>query len=574
MKKIIIFAIAILAVLAISCNKYQFYDAQDNNSVQISFIYTLSTENGNYMGTKKTNAEVFDVFYQRIASGELVAPSYDLVFIEKTSGVKYEFTGEWGKKDLVTLRKGTYTVTGKSTAVGNNIQDKCSLSINDEIIVDGTETEVSLYATYDCSLIIFSDASLASLSNYNGEETDPLFKYNNYLYAFVATTLYKESYASTAYLIGKHTDNTEFKIFTGKLIYEKGKYYIYNDVKTTFQLGEMEEGGSEEGGSDGNAINLSANGTANSYIVNAAGKYYFNASVKGNGTESVGTPSTAETIWESFNSSTAPNVGDIINDVQFNNGIVSFTATGKEGNALIAVKNSSGTILWSWHIWTTKYNPDTEYDTYKNYSNIKVMNRNLGALSSTAGDYRSLGFYYQWGRKDPLPSSSSISSYVMMSTTPSSVFNTVSNSSSVGTISYAVQHPTTAIKESSNLDWMYSPNSSLWSTKKTQYDPCPKGWKVPDISLYSSFTSTSDYSRDKTNKGVKFGTSVSTPGAFFPCCGTIGGGDLSGGAGEFAISCHYWSNSGSRFCIYKSSAPSTSYNTFRSHGFPVRCCAE
>lgn len=48
MKKIIIFAIAILAVLAISCNKGQFYDAQDDNSVQISFIYTLSTENGNY----------------------------------------------------------------------------------------------------------------------------------------------------------------------------------------------------------------------------------------------------------------------------------------------------------------------------------------------------------------------------------------------------------------------------------------------------------------------------------------------------------------------------------------------
>lgn len=332
--------------------------------------------------------------------------------------------------------------------------------------------------------------------------------------------------------------------------------------------------GDIEGDIEGDVVDLSENGTANCYIVNAAGKYYFNASVKGNGTESVGAPSTAETIWESFNSSTAPNVGDIINDVQFNNGIVSFTATGKEGNALIAVKNSSGTILWSWHIWATKYNPDTEFDTYKNYSNIKVMNRNLGALSSTAGDYRSLGFYYQWGRKDPLPSSSSISSYVMMSTTPSSVFNTVSNSSSVGTISYAVQHPTTAIKESSNHDWMYSPNSSLWSTKKTQYDPCPKGWKVPDISLFSSFTSTSDYSRDETNRGVKFGTSVSTPGAFFPCCGTIGGGDLSGGAGEFAISCHYWSNSGSRFCIYESSAPSTSYNTFRSHGFPVRCCAE
>ena len=64
MKKIIIFAIAILAVLTISCNKDQFYDDQDDNSVQISFIYTLSTENGNYMGTKTTNAEVFDVFYQ------------------------------------------------------------------------------------------------------------------------------------------------------------------------------------------------------------------------------------------------------------------------------------------------------------------------------------------------------------------------------------------------------------------------------------------------------------------------------------------------------------------------------
>ncbi len=127
------------------------------------------------MRTKASNAEVFDKFYKKIISGELIAPSYELVFTEKSTETKYEISGNGDDRDMVTLRKGSYSVTGKSTAAGDNIQDKCSLTISDEIVVDGSENVISLSAAYDCSLIIFTDTSVSS-SNYNGEETNEPFQ--------------------------------------------------------------------------------------------------------------------------------------------------------------------------------------------------------------------------------------------------------------------------------------------------------------------------------------------------------------------------------------------------------------
>ena len=33
-----------------------------------------------------------------------------------------------------------------------------------------------------------------------------------------------------AYILGKYTDDAEFKIFTGNLNFEKSKYYVYNSI--------------------------------------------------------------------------------------------------------------------------------------------------------------------------------------------------------------------------------------------------------------------------------------------------------------------------------------------------------
>ncbi len=127
-----------------------------------------------------------------------------------------------------------------------------------------------------------------------------------------------------------------------------------------------------------------------------------------------------------------------------------------EGNAVISVRKNSGSahILWSWHVWVTRYNPGAgltgsfengvqlaptptpagkwanaeemygrvyRYNTGTGnaYSSNIFMDRNLGAaavsISATGEIHHSTdeqklatyGLLYQWGRKDPFPGSSS-----------------------------------------------------------------------------------------------------------------------------------------------------------------------
>jgi hypothetical protein len=75
------------------------------------------------------------------------------------------------------------------------------------------------------------------------------------------------------------------------------------------------------------------------------------------------------------------------------------------GNAVIAIKNTSDQILWSWHAWVCSDKPVV--------SGTKgFMDRNLGATTKTPGLPSTLGLHYEWGRKDPFPGSASITSSV------------------------------------------------------------------------------------------------------------------------------------------------------------------
>lgn len=234
------------------------------------------------------------------------------------------------------------------------------------------------------------------------------------------------------------------------------------------------------------------NTAANCYIVSSPGTYSFRT-VMGNSRASVGRVATAEVLWESFGTSTVPSKGDIIKSVSYTKepdasvGSIVYTTPSvlRNGNAVIAAKDASGNILWSWHIWVCEgYDPIASGQEYYKDNNIAatMMDRNLGATSATPGDVGALGLLYQWGRKDPFLGSSSISSNSKAASTltwPS----TVSSDAINGTIEYAVAHPTTFITyNSSNSDWYYTGSSSTdntrWQTSKTIYDPCPHGWKV------------------------------------------------------------------------------------------------
>lgn len=145
---------------------------------------------------------------------------------------------------------------------------------------------------------------------------------------------------------------------------------------------------------------LSAAGCANSYLVHGAGAYSFDATVMGNGvstepfTATKLSPSSAALLWQD-----AP---ALLSDVRLEEGRVHFTAGEGQGNALIAVRDADGRILWSWHIWVTDYDPSSQAPKL---NGLSWMTRNLGALSDDYDETGSAkGFVYQWGRKDPFPS--------------------------------------------------------------------------------------------------------------------------------------------------------------------------
>ena len=256
-------------------------------------------------------------------------------------------------------------------------------------------------------------------------------------------------------------------------------------------------------------VDLSQSGTANSYIVSEAGEYKF-AAVQGNSSTSVGSVCYAEVLWESFGTDIEPSVGDLIKSVSYRDGYITFqTASAfKEGNAVIAAKDASGNILWSWHIWFTDQPAEHEY-----YNNVGVMmDRNLGATSATPGDVGALGLLYQWGRKDPFLGSASISNSVEPKSTvvwPSAV----QSNGNTGTISYVVSNPLQYITGNTyNSDWYYTRTSSTddtrWAATKTIYDPCPVGWIVPAIRVWTVSSGTYDefrgYPYDREKEGMNF----------------------------------------------------------------------
>ena len=251
-------SLTILALTLAGCDKAESETETkpEDEKVSVFFTYNLPSINGMSM-TKATNAEIFSEFYASIVSAALVADEYELALTNVATGVKYEFAGKWNSHDMVTLSTGIYQVTGSSKAKGENIQDKCSFTFNEQIELSGTSSSITLSANYDCSLLIFSAQEIASLSNYNGEGLTPLFSFSKYWYAFVNDKLFIDGKQDKACLQGVYSDGAEFKIYTSSAIFEKGKYYVYNSIAGGFNVPEMEEGQQEGGGSEqSNAVDL------------------------------------------------------------------------------------------------------------------------------------------------------------------------------------------------------------------------------------------------------------------------------------------------------------------------------
>lgn len=206
---------------------------------------------------------------------------------------------------------------------------------------------------------------------------------------------------------------------------------------------------------------------------------------------------------------------------------ITVTAGPNPGNTLLAVYVNA-TIVWSYHIWVTDYNPNagaTYTNAYKyNNTNYKFtfMDRNLGATFAGTGGGYGTGLFYQWGRKDPFPATGDPGVKQM----GSGQFTVVATDATIGTIEGAIKNPGTFIKLSTSApyrDWLYnSGNRNRWgqtSKTKTIYDPCPSGWRVPigDTNPWFGFTVNNG---GNWSNGWSWNTNASYPTNGYRCAGS------------------------------------------------------
>lgn len=415
---------------------------------------------------------------------------------------------------------------------------------------------------------------------------------------------------------------------------------------------------------------LSGMQTANSYIVSRSGYYKFKANIRGNGVtklnvvmDNSGTAEAlsfdgglgaeissinkADVLWwqgdlsdnsafktflknvnmtnQTLIQNTCP-VRILDNSSVYDDEIV-FYATVNEntkGNVGIAVYDSNGTILWTWHIWLVP-----EGVTSKRFGDYAIMDRNLGATyapasASAVTDANVLstyGFFYQWGRKDPMFGPKAYNDLSGRSEWLEKRGGTWTKKSSLDT------HAETPIEDSPKYPLHYLTSTSWywWQTTyaaadyndkkrmrnlwgytseadkkgnayaKTMWDPCPPGYKVMNhLAFYSANicaeTTNTSYSINgssgKTRWGILLNESQSTSSlgtiqaddVWFPFAGkTNSGGTFEGGSqyGEiFSVTPNNGGYNARSFRINSSFFAQQQTESSMKESKPVRCIME
>lgn len=254
-----------------------------------------------------------------------------------------------------------------------------------------------------------------------------------------------------------------------------------------------------------------------------------------------------------------------------------------QNNALIAVTNSNGDVIWSWHIWITNdpgllkpaipvknlanniYNffplpclGCIEEEVYPARYSIQIVleqkrngdvPKNTITLTVHQPDINTgnpNGCYYQFGRKDPM---------CRKDTPAYNHSERPFKKDGVGRVSLAdaIKHPEVFYNHGSHISYDWCSDSgfyyNLWSggycdagfieqnvVSKTVYDPSPRGYMMPASNAFSGFTSDGRYQSSiygdcrvdgPWNKGWNFRTGDGENTIFFPAAG-----ERAGSSGE------------------------------------------
>ena len=237
------------------------------------------------------------------------------------------------------------------------------------------------------------------------------------------------------------------------------------------------------------------------------------------------------------------------------------------GNVLVGVREIKDgkllNLLWSWHLWITDYDPDCydytkvpgvynytvpggeiqrfkgamwgeptdvdEHITEAIYEDKFIMDRNLGARNNPINipvvtDLTG-GLHYQYGRKDPFPAAQI--HYANGFGTKGGPI--IKNLTEALAMSESVIAPTTFFKFGKYWCNDASPELSVWNDKyinqgttdkKSIFDPCPLGWRLPLTGAFNHFV----YGHNAFDHYPLFlwtgsGRTYSVANAFFPCMG-------------------------------------------------------
>ncbi len=360
--------------------------------------------------------------------------------------------------------------------------------------------------------------------------------------------------------------------------------------------------------------------TANCYVINAPGIYslplvYGNAIKDGADNKSaytstshnryalktfvnnLGNPITSPFIYENQGCSNPADAVlmwegrlDLIRNVTLNpNHTITFEVPAesiRQGNAIIALRDKNGTVMWSWNIWVTDYVPGTELasetvsgHTYSFYPrnvgrimggditvfphcqthvrftqvgeipdgleplSTTILLNQTGITTETVDCYN----FYQWGRKDPIKSS--MNEWFDSDHYEIKKFRTEDLSSQVAGdndfLSEFIKHPDVFFTGSHEYVFPYTNlwDSSLSATsQKTIYDPCPVGAKVPyGTGLLAVINLPAEYGEALTgthSKGIYFTLSDGSK-MFFPELG-YRSGMLGAEVGGYGINGTIW----------------------------------
>ena len=303
----------------------------------------------------------------------------------------------------------------------------------------------------------------------------------------------------------------------------------------------------------GNAL-TNGQSTANCYVIHNPGTYKF-PTVYGNAKKNGATNAAAYTSTKSgYNiltkflgangEITKPEIDnianacliwqdtkDLVSDIKFENNYVSF-AVKKEsihnGNAIIAVRDNSNSILWSWHIWVTEEDLTPVEITNHNNINYSILPVNLGwcglgvdlyaerevkvrlkqeggktseIISFKQKEYKDTESnikngnnpYYQWGRKDPMLPSNGINNTDKEYFTNEDQYAFQKTDFDTDDIKEYIKNPHKFNFNDGKMDKRYS---NLWNVNndevvvKTVYDPSPVGFTLPASNAFTGFTNT------------------------------------------------------------------------------------